>query len=150
MTGAGAVGAADLAGRRLAGVAVAWHEVGGRRSRLASHVWLEVDGLATLQVHTPGDGSLGVVAAEPYRSYDMGEQGRVVVERAAADFPLAAHTGETIIRAAALRARDGRVDIGVVLRFPSGAVALANVADELLVRPWPSAEWDEMGIVESR
>lgn len=137
--------AAVLTGRRLAGVRVAWHEPAGVRGPLATHVWLLFEDGPPLQLHTPGDGRVALVEAEPYGSYEMGGGGRVVVEDAAPGFPLTAHLGEEIRAVGSLRA-GRRGDVGLVVRFAGAAVGVANVADELLVLPWPSPRWREMGI----
>ncbi|HEX2850048.1 MAG TPA: hypothetical protein VHN98_05830 [Acidimicrobiales bacterium] len=140
-------GARSLAGHRLEAVVVASHEVDGRVSALVPHVWLVVDGLGALQLHTPGDGSVAIVGAAPYSSYEMGEHDRVVVGPAPASFPLSAHIGSVVTGVDDVIARDRRAAVGLLLRFGAGAVGVVNVADELLVLPWPSPQWDEMGLV---
>jgi hypothetical protein len=109
-------------------------------------VWLHVEGAGSVQLATGDDGSLDVVGAEPYRPYEMGEQGRVRVEPARPDFALTAHVGQEIVALDDLGTRRFDRPLGVVVTFSSGAVAAANLGDELVVLPWPSPRWAAVGL----
>jgi hypothetical protein len=37
-------------------------------------------------------------------------------------------------------------EVGVVVQFETGAVGIANVADELTVLAWPSPTWTAIGV----
>lgn len=119
----------DLVGRRLDGVTVSWHRYPGEEpSHL--HVWLSVEGLGQVRLHTPGD-AVTLDLDEPHGPYSMAEHGQVTVEPAAPGFPLSRFVGERV--EAVGEVRDATLDaaVGFVLRFPSGGVEVWNRADEI-------------------
>lgn len=132
--------------RQLVAVTASWHERAGVVHPLPLHVWLHVEGTGPIQLATGDGGALELVAADPYRPYDLGAQGRVRVEAAQAAFPFAAHVGQEIVAIDDLGTRRFDRPLGIVVTFSSGAVAAANLGDELVVLSWPSPRLDEVGL----
>jgi hypothetical protein len=128
----------ELAGQRLLGVTASLHEHEGTVSQDPVHVWLCLETSGYIQCHTAGSGNLALLAQEPYAPYDMEEHGRVLLVENQPP-ALAAHTGEVIEAATALHQGPAGMDVGVLLTFESGSVAVANLGDELMVGDWPQA-----------
>jgi hypothetical protein len=138
--------ASDLIGQRLQRVTVAWHEYKGDRSAHPVHVWLDLDSLGSVRAHTAGDGTLELSEDAPYQSHEMDIHGRIVVEIAGEELPLAPIVGHTLVNVRILHECDIDFDVGVVLEFDNGSVGIANHADDLVVLSWPSAHWADLTI----
>jgi len=101
-----------------------------------------VDGVGSLEVGCAGDGSLSLSLSNPDDSYEMPELGaRVVVEPVSYDFPLSTFIGLEVTGVRELFHHGLDTSVGILLEFASGAVGLANVADEVVVCGWPAPEW---------
>ncbi len=132
------VAPADLVGSTLGSVTASWEVTEGERSPVPNHVWLDLSEAGLVQIVTTGQ-SLAIVHEEPYASYSMGDRGRVEVETDAKTVPVENFTETTVIAARAL-------ERGFVLTFATGAVAFANVNDEVAVGLWPDPGWEAVGV----
>ena len=65
-----------LVGQTLTGVSASWHEFKGRRRAEPVHVWVHLDGLGTLRLHTLN--GLVVSLDDVDESCDMGEYGLIL------------------------------------------------------------------------
>src|SRR5690349_17544720 len=84
---------AQLLGQRLVEVTTAWFEFEERRSLEPVHVWLRWHGTGWCMAHTTGADDLALSQQAPYESYDMAENGRVVVEPGGGPASLVAAVG---------------------------------------------------------
>lgn len=109
-------------GRQVTGVTEARHWYAGRRDSGLLHFWLHFAGLPTpLMAHSSGD-HVSLRFESPYAAYDMGEYGSTRVGPARAPDVLAVLPGRRLLDAALV----GEVR----LRFDSGELVIASVADE--------------------
>lgn len=127
-----------MVGNTLAGVSSSWHEFEGHRSARPVHVWLHLVGLGTLRLHTLN--GLVITLDDVHEPYDMGENGRVLVESAGPS-PLTKHLGERIEAVARLDQAPLAMTVGAVLNFQRGSVGIADLGDDLVVAPWPAEDW---------
>ena len=130
----------------LTDVVASWIRLPEReRVPLPLHVWLTIEGLGTRKLHTPGAGGIGILDEAAHEGYDMGRNGVVEVER---DTPqiLGSRVGQTIDRVSHLWQQPPGEEVGFVLHFAGGAVAIANLADELIVDHWPDETWSVQGV----
>jgi len=111
------------------------------------HVWLIVEGQGTYRLHTSGDGSLDVSAGVPHEDYHMEPHGEVAVEPGT-PLPLGERVGQRIEGVSWLRQDPPGTEVGVVLHFAVGAVAVANLGDDLVVAAWPADAWSAAGVAE--
>ena len=109
-------------GRQVTGVTEARHWYEGRRDPGPLHFWLHFAGLPTpLMAHSSGDQVL-LRFEQPYAAYDMGKYGSTRVEPARAPDVLSVLPGRRLLDAALVG--------GVRLRFDSGELVIASVADD--------------------
>jgi hypothetical protein len=132
-----------MVGRSLTAVSSSWHELEGHRSKEPVHLWLSVDGLGTLRLHTL-DG-LVITRDAVSAPYDLGEHGRVVVEPSG-PAPLMERVGEPIEAVSRLEQFPPGASVGVLLDFPGGSVGIADLGDELVVASWPADVWPRLGV----
>lgn len=125
-------------GRTLVSVSSAWHEFEGQRGAVPVHIWLSVDGLGTLQLHTLN--GLVISTDSPYEPYEMVEHGRVLVEPSGPAV-LLERVGERIEAVSRLTQSPPGMTVGLLLAFRAGSVGLADLGDELIVAAWPAEEW---------
>jgi hypothetical protein len=137
----------DFTGALLTGVAASWHQDAGVRDSEPLHVWLTVEGHGSYRFHTSGDGSLEVSAGVPHLDYDMERYGEVAVEPGT-PLLLGERLGQRIEGVSRLRQDPPGAEVGVVLHFPVGAVAVANLGDDLIVGTWPADAWSAAGVTE--
>jgi hypothetical protein len=140
-------GPQSLVGAELAGTTAAWHEHRGRRTAGALHLWLTLGSGGVLRIGPLGNGILSYAALEPYPSRALDEHTTIVVEDGSPD-ELAQRVGQRIERVTGLTHAIFGSDVGLVLHFADGAVALVNVEDELVFGPWPSADWAAARVAE--
>ena len=110
------------------------------------HVWLSVERLGTLRLHTPGDGSLEIAAGEPYEPYDMQESGSVALGEGPE--ALVERVGQRIEDVSRLQQAPPGMQVGLVLHFQDGSVGVANLGDELVIGRWPAYMWTQNDVVE--
>ena len=139
--------AENFTGAVLVGVAASWHQHSGIRDSEPLHVWLTVQGQGTFRFHTSGDGSLDVSAGAPHEDYVMEPHGEVAVEPGTPR-PLGERVGQRIEAVSRLRQDPPGAEVGVVLHFDVGAVAVANLGDDLVVGAWPGDAWSSAGVAE--
>ena len=132
-----------LVGQTLDGVSSSWHEFEGHRSAAPVHVWLHFDGGGTVRLHTLNGLALSQEAV--HGSYEMGEYGRILVEPSG-PLPLAKHVGERIEAVSRMSQTPPGTTAGVVLAFQGGSVGVADLGDELVVAPWPAADWSRWNV----
>lgn len=142
---------AALAGHRLEAVTTQWHELKGARGPDPVHVWLTVQDLGVVRLHTLEGLRMLLEQTAGSAVVEMGEHGRLVLERGGPP-PLAERVGETIRTVEPLeqlsRGKSMGV-VGVVLGFEAGQVGIADRGDELTVERWPGrwAAWDVRRVV---
>lgn len=135
----------DLAGV-LTDVVGSWLRLPGRdRVQLPVHVWITVEGLGTRKLHTPGAGSIGILDETPHAEYSMGRYGSVEVERGT-PLILGSRVGQEITQVTRLWQDPPGGEVGFILHFGEGSVAIANLADELTIAPWPDRIWSGWGV----
>lgn len=133
-----------IVGQTLNGVSSSWHEFEGRRSAEPVHVWLHLDGLGTLRLHTLN--GLVISPDAVHEPYEMGEHGRILVEPSGPS-PLIEHVGERIEAVSRLaQTTPPGTAAGLVLDFQGGSVGIADLGDELVVAPWPAADWKRWNV----
>lgn len=132
-----------LAGHVLGDVTSSWHELDGRRSAEPVHVWLSVEELGTLRLHTLN--GLVITLDEVDDSVEMAEYGRIVVERGAPT-ALNSRLGERIERVSRLVQQPPGATVGMLLHFRHHAVGIADLGDVLMVAEWSAADWSSWGL----
>jgi hypothetical protein len=135
----------ELAGMLL-GVTASWHEQEGARSSEPVHVWISVERVGTVRLHTPGDGTLEIAVGDPYDPYDMQECGGVSVGEG--PDALVERVGQRIEDVSRLRQDPPGMEVGIVLHFREGPVGIANLGDELVIDRWPGDTWKHSHVVE--
>jgi hypothetical protein len=135
-------------GAELAGTTAAWHEHRGRRTAGALHLWLTLGSGAVLRIGPLGNGILSYAAAPPYPGRALDAHTDIVVEDGSPEV-LARRVGQRVERVTGLSHAIFGSDVGLVLHFVDGAVALVNVEDELVFGPWPSATWASARVTEA-
>ena len=125
-------------GHTLAGVSSSWHEFEGRRSAEPVHVWLRLDGLGTLRLHTLN--GLVMTPDGVDEPYDMGEHGRLLVNESGPS-ALIERVGERVDGVSRLVQYPPGASVGMVLHFQRGSVGIADLGDELVVATWPADDW---------
>ena len=133
----------QLVGKRVEGVTASWfvNETGVHD---LVHVWLNVEGLGEVRVHTLN--GLRLDLSEPPAPYEMPELGARVVVEAGTPAPLAAIVDQVIDGVLRLRSDRYGHRIGIVLKTRVGAVAIADVGDDLAIGSWPDpARWSVAG-----
>jgi hypothetical protein len=131
---------------KLIDVAASWYRTPeGDRVPLPMHVWLTIDGLGVRKLHTPGTGSIAILDEPAHLSYDMDRYGTVEVVGGTPDV-LAAKVGQTIEATSALWQEPPGEEVGFILHFRDGNIGVANLADDLVIEPWPSAAWTRWGV----
>jgi hypothetical protein len=132
-----------LTGHVLTDVTSSWHEFEGKRSTAPGHVWLSLEELGTLRLRTLN--GLMITVDEVDTSVDMGEYGRIVVER---DVPtaLSSRLGERIESVSRLFQQPPGATVGMLLHFRHHSVGIADLGDELVVAKWPAADWSSWGV----
>jgi hypothetical protein len=130
----------------LTDVVASWIRLPGQeRVPLPVHVWLTIEGVGTRKLHTPGAGSVGILDVAPHEGYDMGKYGHVEVERGTPGV-LGSRVGQRIQRVSHLWQDPPGEEVGFVLHFGDSSVAIANLADELIIDEWPDAMWPARGV----
>lgn len=132
-----------LTGHVLTDVTSSWHEFEGMRSTEPVHVWLSFKELGTLRLHTLN--GLAITVNEVGASADMGEYGRIVMERGAPP-ALSNRVGERIESVSRLFQQPPGAPVGMVLHFRHHSVGIADLGDELTVADWPAADWSSRGV----
>ena len=132
-----------LVGHTLAGVSSSWHEIEGRRSAQPVHVWLSLDGLANLWLHTLN--GLVITPGDVYETYDMEEHGRILVGEAGPT-ALIEHVGERVEAVSRLQQSPPGATVGIVLHFQRASVGIADLGDELIVATWPADDWERSNV----
>jgi hypothetical protein len=130
-----------LAGSVLTDVAASSHVFDGERAAEPVFLWMTFDGLGLVQVSTPGDGSIGLFQGDRPESFDMERDGSVVVEDRPPSVALTELIGEPLRRVTGLNEATLGFPCGYVLSFPSSAMGLANIGDEIWCLPWPDDRW---------
>ena len=135
----------DLLGL-LTDVSASWLTVPPReRVPLPLFVWLTIDGLGTRKLHTPGSGGVAILDEPAVPGYELGENGRVDVESGTPEV-LAAWVGRRIERVSRLWQEPPGEEVGFVLHFLEGSVAIANLADDLIIQSWPDQSWADRDV----
>jgi hypothetical protein len=135
----------DLVGI-LTDVSASWLTPMGRsRVPLPLFLWLTIEGVGTRKLHTPGSGGVAILNEPVPSSYDMAEYGRVVVESGSPQV-LGARVGQRIEAVGRLWQEPPGEEAGFVLHFGDGSIAIANLADDLVVGAWPNDAWAEQGV----
>ncbi|MEE1782506.1 hypothetical protein PUR71_06160 [Streptomyces sp. SP17BM10] len=122
----------SLLGNRLLRVTTARRQDPDTKSRPLLNLWLHLEGLGRVRLHTPGAG-LWPMLDESHEASDVRE--RVTVTDDPSDVPLAAHVGQVLrgVRDIGYQpGRDGFV-AGLTLVFPGGAVRLLAPDGDLVV-----------------
>ena len=132
-----------MVGHTLAAVSSSWHEFEGVRSAEPTHLWLSLDGLGTLRLHTLN--GLVITLDDVDQPYDIGEHGRMLVE-SSGPTPLIEHVGERIEAVALLDQSPPGMTAGIVLKLQGGSVGIADLGDELVVAPWPADDWSQWNV----
>jgi len=133
-----------LVGRKVEGVTASWfvNETGVHD---LIHVWLSVQGLAGVRVHTLN--GLQLDLSEPHTPYEMPELGANVVVEAGTPALLEAIVRQVIDEVRRLRVEGYGYRVGILLTTKVGAVAIADVGDDLAIGSWPDpARWSAAGI----
>lgn len=131
---------------KLTGVSASWLRTSeGNRVPLPIHVWVTVEGLGTRKLHTPGPGSVAILDEPPYQPYGMDEYGAVDVVEGTPRV-LGAKVGQRIEATSGLWQAPAGEEVGFILHFADGDVGVANIADDLNLQPWPSADWARWGV----
>ena len=76
----------------------------------------------------------------------MAENRRVVVEPGGGPASLVAAVGGRLGYAQRLWQQPPGVFVGRLLQFESVAIGIANLGDELVVKEWPDADWQQWGV----
>jgi len=133
---------------KLTGVTASWLRMNGRdRVPLPIHVWLTVEGLGIRKLHTPGAGSIAILDEAPHQTYNMDEHGTVEVSEGTPEV-LGGKVGQTIEATSGLWQEPPGEEVGFILHFSDGDVGVANLADDLVIEPWPSPAWTRWGVSE--
>ena len=113
------------------------------------HAWLTVEGLGTRKLHTAGAGFVAILDELPHASYDI--DGRTTIEvDPGTPAILADKLGQSIDRVSALWQEPPGDVVGFVLHFNDGNdVGVANLGDDLAIRPWPDAAWPSWGVSQA-
>jgi hypothetical protein len=127
-----------IVGHTLAGVSSSWHEFEGSRSAEPVHVWLRLDGLGTLRLHTLN--GLVITPDDVGEPYDMGEHGRLLVEESGPS-ALIERVGERVEGVSRLDQAPPGASVGMVLHFQRASVGIADLGDDLVVATWPADDW---------
>ncbi|WP_404348674.1 hypothetical protein LG324_13520 [Phycicoccus jejuensis] len=140
-----------LVGHRLEAVTTQWHEFEGARRPEPVHVWLTVQDVGVVKLHTLDGLLLLLEQTAESAVVEMGEHGRLVLERGGPR-PLAERVGETIRAVEPLEqfSRGKAIGVvGVLLGFEAGHVGIGDLGDELTVERWPGrwAAWDVRRVV---
>lgn len=130
-------------GQTLNGVSSSRHEFEGHRSAEPIHIWLNLDGLGTLRLHTLN--GLVISPDAVHESYEMGEHGPILVAPSGPS-PLIEHVGERINAVSRLDQTPPGTTAGLVLQFQGGSVGIADLGDQLVVAPWPAADWKRWNV----
>ena len=133
----------SLVGHTLDGVSSSWHEFEGRRSAQPVHVWLSLDGLANLRLHTLN--GLVITPGDVDEPYDMEEYGRLLVEESGPT-ALIERVGERVEAMSRLHQSPPGATVGIVLHFQRGSVGIADLGDDLIVAPWPADDWERSNV----
>ncbi len=134
-----------LVGNRLTEVTTAWFDSDGRNSRQPIHVWLRWHEAGWCMAHTSGAGHLNLAHRPPYESYDMGKNGRVVVEPGGPS-SLDQALGARLAHVQQLWQQPPGQFVGTLLGFDNVTIGIANLGDELVVRAWPHADWQQWDV----
>lgn len=94
------------------------------------HVWLSLEELGTLRLRTLN--GLVITVYEVDTSVDMGEYGRLVVERGATT-ALSSRLGERIESVSRLFQQPPGATVGMLLHFRHHSVGIADLGDDLVV-----------------
>lgn len=133
----------SIVGHTLVGVSSSWHEFEGRRSAEPVHVWLFLDGLGNLRLHTLN--GLVITADDVDEPYDMGEHGRLLVEESGPT-ALMERVGERVEAVSRLDQSPPGATVGIVLHFQRGSVGIADLGDDLIVATWPADNWERRNV----
>jgi hypothetical protein len=133
-----------LVGRRVEGVTASWFVKESGVHDLI-HVWLDIEGLGEILAHTLN--GLRLDLSEPHAPYEMPELDAKVVVEAGTPAPLAAIVGQVIDGVRRLQVEGYGFRIGLVLTTKVGAVAIADVGDDLTIGSWPDPDrWSAAGV----
>jgi hypothetical protein len=132
-----------IVGHTLAGVSSSWHDFQGRRSARPVRVWLHLDGLGTLRLHTLN--GLVITSDDVDQPHELGEYGRILVEEPGPT-ALIERVGERIDEVSRLDQDPPGMTVGFVLHFPGDSVAVADLGDELVVASWPADDWSRSNV----
>lgn len=131
---------------KLTGVSASWLRTKeGDRIPLPIHVWVTLEGLGTRKLHAPGTGSVLILEEPPQQGYDMDEYGAVELVEGTPRV-LGAKLGQRIEATSGLWQEPPGEEVGFILHFADGDIGLANIADDLEIRPWPSTDWARWGV----
>ncbi|WP_236652271.1 hypothetical protein [Streptacidiphilus neutrinimicus] len=134
----------ELVGKQLLHVTTSWHHYPGHQPSLL-HLWLHLESLGPVQIHTPGTGLL-LQKDQPHEPYSMDEYGYVTVTDGPPDVPVAQFVGQRIRSVREIRYKDSHVDFaaGLTLQFPARSIRLLALDDELVI-----ASDQHLGTVEA-
>ena len=134
----------QLVGKRVERVTGSWfvNETGVRD---LVHAWLNVEGLGDVRFHTLNGFRLDL--SEPTAPYEMPELGARVVVDPGTPASLAAIVDHVIDGVLRLRGERYGHRISIVIKTRAGAVAIADVGDDLAIGSWPDpARWSVAGV----
>ncbi|MFI7553813.1 hypothetical protein ACIBQ2_29215 [Micromonospora sediminimaris] len=110
-----------------------WHaEQRGPDAEGLLHAWLFFDHALPIRVHGRGDQFL-LAVEDPYDSYDMGPYGQTEVGPAQHPDVLARLIGARLADGAVILDHHGEDSCGLVLRFDTGDLTIATLADEWIL-----------------
>jgi hypothetical protein len=132
-----------LTGHVLTDVTGSWHEFEGKRSTEPVNVWLSLEELGTLRLHTLN--GLVITLDEVDASVDIGEYGRIVEQRGVPT-ALSSRLGERIESVSRLFQQPLGTTVGMLLHFPHHSVGIADLGDELVVAEWSAPDWSRWGV----
>ena len=135
----------ELVGRTIRSVTGAWFIHGDTRAASPDPIWLEVEGLGHVRCGCGGSGTVSLGVSSPV-GFDMAEAGRVEIRRWT-DAVVTPLLGNPIEKVLSVVYEPHEAEVGFVLVTGEGAVAIANLGDELEVGAWPDSRWSNEAVV---
>jgi hypothetical protein len=139
------IDAKQLIGHRIDEVAGSWYVVDDTGVHDLIHAWLHFDEVGWVRLHTLS--GLKLIAGRPYADYRMEELRATVQVKPGTPAPLKSVVGGTVTGVAALLQGPEGFEVGWVVETSCGAVAIADIGDDLAIGAWPDRQrWGPIGI----